>query len=67
MAGFSVNLKLVLNYPLAQFSQNIGSGMQESYFLSSLVSEEDLEPKADNCTKVNLHYIFLKKIKSNIV
>jgi hypothetical protein len=52
MAGFAINLSLILAHPSARFSQYAARGMQESYFLSHLVSSNDLEAKADNCTKV---------------
>jgi hypothetical protein len=54
MAGFAVNLQLLLSHPSATFTYIVANGMQESHFLSHLVSVDDLEPKADNCTKVIL-------------
>ncbi len=52
MAGFAVNLKLLLAHPSASFSLFAKRGMQESHFLTHLVRLEDLEAKADNCTKI---------------
>lgn len=53
MAGFAVNLKLIINVPSASFNSNANIGMLESDFLSHLKLElEDLEPKADECKKV---------------
>ena len=52
MAGFAVNLNLLLSHPSATFSQFAQRGMQESHFLSHLVRSKDLEAKADNCTLV---------------
>jgi len=53
MAGFAVNLNLLLLHPSARFSQFVARGMQESHFLKSLIRDiTDLEPKADNCTKI---------------
>lgn len=52
MAGFAVNLKLLLAHPSASFSHLVQRGMQESHLLSHLVSINELEPKADNCTRV---------------
>ncbi len=52
MAGFAINLKLLLAHPSARFSQFVARGMQESYFLSHLVSVHDLEAKAQNCTQI---------------
>ena len=58
MAGFAVNLKLLLAHPSASFSLYAKRGMQESHFLSHLVRIEDLEAKADNCTQVTLKKLF---------
>lgn len=52
MAGFAVNLDLILEKPDAKFHHKMKNGMQESEFLSYLTTMEDLEPLADNCTKV---------------
>lgn len=53
MAGFAVNLQVILANPRAQFKRR-GSqpGMQESDFLRQITKVTDLEPKANNCTKV---------------
>jgi len=56
MASFAVNLNLVLAHPSARFSQFVKRGMQESHFLRNLVSINDLEPKADSCTKVIIKF-----------
>ena len=53
MAGFAVNLQHFLAHPTAEFSFNVERGFQESVLLSKLIKMEDLEPKADNCTKVH--------------
>ncbi|XP_071081021.1 galactosylgalactosylxylosylprotein 3-beta-glucuronosyltransferase 1-like [Haliotis cracherodii] len=54
MAGFAINIKLFFQYPEAQFSNyKVRSGFQESHILQRLhISLNDLEPLADNCTKV---------------
>jgi predicted PilT family ATPase len=52
MAGFAVNLNLILAHPSARFSQHVPRGMQESHFLSHLISVQDLECKAENATKI---------------
>ncbi|XP_065204058.1 galactosylgalactosylxylosylprotein 3-beta-glucuronosyltransferase I-like [Planococcus citri] len=52
MAGFAVNLQHLLRHPEAEFSLNVEVGFQEGSLLSKLVSIQDLEPKADNCTEV---------------
>ncbi|XP_051880665.1 galactosylgalactosylxylosylprotein 3-beta-glucuronosyltransferase 2 [Pristis pectinata] len=53
MAGFAVNLKVILSNPKAVFKRG-GSqpGMQESDFLKQITTVQELEPKAANCTKV---------------
>ena len=55
MAGFAVNLRLIQERPDALFNPNSNiSGVQETYFLSKIgIEGHDLEPKADNCTKVS--------------
>lgn len=52
MAGFALNLDLILSKPDAQFSYEMRIGYQESEFLSYFVTKDELEPLADNCTKV---------------
>ncbi|XP_061817809.1 galactosylgalactosylxylosylprotein 3-beta-glucuronosyltransferase 1 [Nerophis lumbriciformis] len=52
MAGFAVNLHLILSKPSANFELLAKGGRQESSLLTQLVSLDDLEPKAQNCTKV---------------
>lgn len=54
MAGFAVSLKLALANPNAQFDGNAQMGFLESSFLQDLVTKEELEPRADMCTKVGL-------------
>lgn len=52
MAGFAINLDLILSKTQANFSYKMEMGYQESEFLSYFVTKEELEPLADNCTKV---------------
>ncbi|KFU93563.1 Galactosylgalactosylxylosylprotein 3-beta-glucuronosyltransferase 1, partial [Chaetura pelagica] len=53
MAGFAVNLRLILQRPQAYFKlRGVKGGYQESSLLRELVTLSDLEPKAANCTKV---------------
>lgn len=53
MAGFAVNLHLILSKPQAYFKlRGVRGGYQESSLLKELVTLSDLEPKAANCTKV---------------
>jgi len=52
--GFAVNLQVILANPRAQFKRR-GSqpGMQESDFLNQITKVTELEPKANNCTRVS--------------
>lgn len=52
MAGFAINLDLILTKEDANFSYKMEKGYQESEFLSYFTTMEGLEPLADNCTKV---------------
>ncbi|KAG8430438.1 hypothetical protein GDO86_020609 [Hymenochirus boettgeri] len=52
MAGFAVSLSLLLSHSEAQFDPNAERGFLESSLLGQLVSVGDLEPRADDCTKV---------------
>jgi galactosylgalactosylxylosylprotein 3-beta-glucuronosyltransferase 3 len=72
MAGFAVNLNLLLAHPSASFSQFVARGMQESHFLGKLVANmHDLEARADNCTKVKVpngyNYLYAKIIHSSFI
>lgn len=57
MAGFAVNLALLLRTSGAEFSLNVPIGYQESKFLEKMTTVELLEPKADLCTKVSLLFV----------
>ncbi|XP_044749473.1 galactosylgalactosylxylosylprotein 3-beta-glucuronosyltransferase I isoform X2 [Coccinella septempunctata] len=52
MAGFGINIILILEKPEAMFSYRMEHGYQESQFLAYFTTKEQLEPLADNCTKV---------------
>ncbi|WKX95667.1 hypothetical protein Q1695_012265 [Nippostrongylus brasiliensis] len=53
MAAFAVNISVVTSHRGAAFSYDVARGYQESHFLTGLgLTRSDLEPKADNCTKV---------------
>ncbi|KAM9496478.1 galactosylgalactosylxylosylprotein 3-beta-glucuronosyltransferase 1-like [Clarias gariepinus] len=53
MAGFAVNLRLILFKSQAYFKlSGVTEGYQESSLLQELVTLNDLEPKAANCTKI---------------
>ncbi|KAF5905400.1 galactosylgalactosylxylosylprotein 3-beta-glucuronosyltransferase 3, partial [Clarias magur] len=51
MAGFAVSLNLVLANTEASFDGNAEMGFLESSLLQNLVTMEELEPKADMCSK----------------
>jgi len=53
MAGFAISMHLFISHPGANFSADRKIGYLESHFLGQLVkSWDDLEPKADKCSKV---------------
>lgn len=52
MAGFAINVSLILDHPEAKFSRKVQSGYQESEILKYVATIDDLEPLAENCTKV---------------
>lgn len=53
MAGFAMSLRLLMSRPDASFSAREKVGFIESHFLGQLVkSWDELEPKADKCTKI---------------
>lgn len=52
MAGFAVNLNLLVKNPDAEFSLKSKRGFMESDFLEKITTLSELEPKADLCTKV---------------
>ena len=54
MAGFSVNLGLLLSIPNAEFSHTSKRGYLESDFLEKLVTKDELEPRASLCKKVSI-------------
>ncbi|KAK2707239.1 hypothetical protein QYM36_015054, partial [Artemia franciscana] len=60
MAGFCISLQLIRDNPKAVFSWEVPRGYQESHILSAVVTKEELEPKADGCTK-NHYVIFSNK------
>ncbi|XP_076830468.1 galactosylgalactosylxylosylprotein 3-beta-glucuronosyltransferase 2 isoform X1 [Brachyhypopomus gauderio] len=63
MAGFAVNLKVVLENPRALFKRRGAKpGMQESDFLKQITTVEDLEPKAHNCTQVLVWHTRTEKV-----
>ena len=54
MAGFAINIKkLIIDFPRAVFVAKIQPGMLESSLLTQITSIEELEPIADNCSKVS--------------
>lgn len=63
MAGFAVNVKHFLSRTKAKFAYQVKRGHQESEFLRHLVSSlDELEPKADDCTKVLVWHTRTEKV-----
>lgn len=55
MAGFALNVRLILDNPTAQFRLSAGRGNLESDLLLQLGLEmKHLEPKADNCRQASI-------------
>lgn len=54
MAGFAVNLELLLKHNDAWFSYDVQGGYQESEILRQIVTRDQLEPLADCCMKVRI-------------
>lgn len=65
MAGFAINLDLILAKPEAKFSHEMKKGFQESEFLGYFTTKEELEPLADNCTKVYVWHTRTENPKLN--
>lgn len=64
MAGFAVNLRLILQHPNAQFTNAVQRGYQESTLLTGLgIMLSDLEPKANGCTKILVWHTRTEKTK----
>ncbi|KAL2079708.1 hypothetical protein ACEWY4_025452 [Coilia grayii] len=63
MAGFAVSMRLVLANPDARFDGNAQMGYLESSFLQGLVTMEQLEPKAEMCTKILVWHTRTEKPK----
>ncbi|KFW73578.1 Galactosylgalactosylxylosylprotein 3-beta-glucuronosyltransferase 2, partial [Pygoscelis adeliae] len=63
LQGFAVSLQVILSHPKAVFKRR-GSqpGMQESDFLKQITTVEELEPKANNCTKVLVWHTRTEKV-----
>lgn len=54
MAGFAISLQLLLSKVNAKFALRVRRGYQESVLLQQLVTQTELEPRAENCSKVNV-------------
>lgn len=65
MAGFAINLDLILTKLQANFSYKMEHGLQESEFLSFFTTKENLEPLASNCTEVYVWHTRTEKPKIN--
>ncbi|XP_078518492.1 galactosylgalactosylxylosylprotein 3-beta-glucuronosyltransferase 1-like [Lissotriton helveticus] len=64
MAGFAVNLNVILKNSKVGFPERGYSGRMESHFLEGLAVLEDLEPKARNCTQ--LFNIYIEPLTSQL-
>ncbi|XP_077444252.1 galactosylgalactosylxylosylprotein 3-beta-glucuronosyltransferase 3 [Stigmatopora argus] len=63
MAGFAVSLNLLLEKPDSRFDGNAPMGFLESSLLQGLVTMDQLEPKADNCSKILVWHTRTEKPK----
>lgn len=63
MAGFAVSLRLLLDKKDACFDGDAPMGFLESSLLQGLVTMDELEPRADNCTKVLVWHTRTEKPK----
>lgn len=64
MAGFAVNLRLLLEKKEATFSENVQRGYQETHLISKLIdSLEELEPKGQQCRQVLVWHTRTEKPK----
>nr|XP_002731115.2 PREDICTED: galactosylgalactosylxylosylprotein 3-beta-glucuronosyltransferase 3-like [Saccoglossus kowalevskii] len=63
MAGFALNLNLLKKYPNARFDITAKRGYLESSFLTQLVTLNELEPRAELCTKVLVWHTRTEKPK----
>ncbi|XP_061525376.1 LOW QUALITY PROTEIN: galactosylgalactosylxylosylprotein 3-beta-glucuronosyltransferase 3 [Phycodurus eques] len=63
MAGFAVSLELLLTNPDSRFDGNAPMGFLESSLLQGLVTMDQLEPKADDCSKVLVWHTRTEKPK----
>ncbi|XP_014206811.1 galactosylgalactosylxylosylprotein 3-beta-glucuronosyltransferase I [Copidosoma floridanum] len=52
MAGFAINVKVILEKKDAEFTYDTQSGLQESKILQQVTTRKELEGLADGCTKV---------------
>ncbi|VDL95885.1 unnamed protein product [Schistocephalus solidus] len=60
MAGFAVNLDLILSHPTAEFVYHKKPGLLETEFLKQLGLRNftEMEPKADGCKRVSACHMF---------
>ncbi|XP_064623547.1 galactosylgalactosylxylosylprotein 3-beta-glucuronosyltransferase 3-like isoform X2 [Lineus longissimus] len=63
MAGFAINLQVLLDIPEAKFDLRVQRGYQETSLLKKIITMEELEPKADSCTKVLVWHTRTEKAK----
>lgn len=66
MAGFAIGLKYLLKEkPLVKFNSLAKRGFLEPTFLESLTTMNELEPLADNCSKVYSYSVFIFMLGSD--
>ncbi|EFN63091.1 Galactosylgalactosylxylosylprotein 3-beta-glucuronosyltransferase I [Camponotus floridanus] len=66
MAGFAINLELLLKHKDAWFSYDVQGGYQESEILRQIVTRDQLEPLADCCTKVYVWHTRTEQPQLNV-
>lgn len=57
MAGFALNVRVLFDYQKMMFSYTTPAGMNEEYFLKQCCTVDELEPLANNCTKILVWHI----------
>ncbi len=53
MAGFAINLKLIIKKDKVFFTE-FSHHYLEGLFVENFANQKQLEPRADSCTKVNI-------------
>ncbi|VDI29369.1 Hypothetical predicted protein [Mytilus galloprovincialis] len=62
MAGFAINVKVLWKYhPRFTGMKDFHNGFEETHFLEQCCTVDDIEPRADNCTKILVWHTKTKK------